>query len=302
MSKRKQDDADSAASNSQKPSSSTHEEQEIPSIATAESSIQTIQDDTVDIKEEPKTPPISATALPGLCASPIRNTSAIQIGTSSFTELVKKYSFNDKTMLIKDFIESGEKAALITCPRRFGKSINMDMMKTFLEIEVDENGIQKTLDTRKNYKLFTESNLQISIYKEFIQDHLGKYPVISLSFKDVNGANYDDILCGVKSIYKIYKVEDFQFKKGSVRRHYNCTFCDYSSPLSANVKRHLLTHTGERPFSCSVCGKGFIEKQSLTAHLLNHFGERPHKCNLCAKGFVRKSDLRAHMVVHLQKC
>ncbi|GFY53935.1 hypothetical protein TNIN_250541 [Trichonephila inaurata madagascariensis] len=76
-------------------------------LSTAESGTQAIQNEIVDTKVEPQTPPAIATALqcPNLCASPIKNISAIQIDTSSFTEFVNKYSFIDETKLVKDFIE-----------------------------------------------------------------------------------------------------------------------------------------------------------------------------------------------------
>ncbi|GFW20575.1 b lymphocyte-induced maturation protein 1 homolog [Trichonephila clavipes] len=90
---------------------------------------------------------------------------------------------------------------------------------------------------------------------------------------------------------------EYSIMLGTVKRH-QCPFCDYASLLLANVKRHILTHTGERPFICSVCNKGFIEKKNLTTHMLKHTGERPHKCQLCSKSFMRKDALKSHMIVH----
>ena len=63
------------------------------------------------------------------------------IGVNSFKELVEESSiFIDKAMLIKEFMDHSAQVLLITCPRRWSKSINMDMIKTFFEIEADTNG------------------------------------------------------------------------------------------------------------------------------------------------------------------
>ncbi|GFQ78644.1 hypothetical protein TNCT_613751 [Trichonephila clavata] len=103
----------------------------------------------------------------------------------------------------------------------------------------------------------------------------------------------------VSSMPPFYGVDgaEYSITLGTIKRH-QCPFCDYASLLSANVKRHILTHTGERPFICPVCNKGFIEKKNLTTHMLNHTGERPHKCRLCTKSFMRKDALKTHMIVH----
>jgi len=98
----------------------------------------------------------------------------IDIGNFSFEELVSKDNFYvDKTLFIKDYIELSSKVTLITRPRRFGKSMNLDMLEQFLDISKDSR------------KLF--ENLKISKYPELMDDHLNKYPVIKLDLKDIGG-------------------------------------------------------------------------------------------------------------------
>ena len=96
------------------------------------------------------------------------------IGVHTFKSLIGKSSiFIDKTLLIKEFIESSAEVLLITYPRRWGKSVNMDMLKTFFEIEVDQDG-NKCLDKTKteNYKLFQgEINLK-NTKQEYLEEPL----------------------------------------------------------------------------------------------------------------------------------
>lgn len=66
--------------------------------------------------------------------------SGIVIGSSDFIEVVKSSAYVDKTYLIVVFLNINEKVTLISCPRRFGKSTNLSMIKTFLRINVDLNG------------------------------------------------------------------------------------------------------------------------------------------------------------------
>jgi hypothetical protein len=138
-----------------------------------------------------------------------KNEPVTAIGESNFKQLIKKSTvFIDKTLLIKKFVENAAAVLLITCPRRWGKSINMDMVKTFLEIEMDANGnrINKKTET-ENYKLFhgiaspnekLEKCLNIAQYEDFVELHLGEYPIISVDFKDVKGNNYQEIVNRLK--------------------------------------------------------------------------------------------------------
>ncbi|KFM58731.1 Chorion transcription factor Cf2, partial [Stegodyphus mimosarum] len=81
------------------------------------------------------------------------------------------------------------------------------------------------------------------------------------------------------------------FKSGVVHR---CSYCSYTSPLKANVKRHLLVHTGEKPFSCNICQRRFAQKNYLQIHILAHTGERPYSCSFCQKRFTQKKYLQRH--------
>lgn len=99
-------------------------------------------------------------------------------GLESFAEIRRSdYYYVDKTALIKYVIADGGKVTLFTRPRRFGKSLNMDMLKNFFEIGADP-------------ALFRE--LEISKDKEFCAQYFGRYPVISISLKHVDGLTFSE--------------------------------------------------------------------------------------------------------------
>ncbi|KAK0177894.1 hypothetical protein PV328_001895 [Microctonus aethiopoides] len=115
----------------------------------------------------------------------------------------------DKTLLIKELFAIHH--ALITAPSRFGKSLNMDMVRRFFEIEVDEDGKQIDHDVEedelvlkevqsqsKNFKLF--HGKKISSDKEFMFKHFGSYPTIYVDFTRVNGSNFEQILDGLRLV------------------------------------------------------------------------------------------------------
>ena len=76
---------------------------------------------------------------------------------------------------------------------------------------------------------------------------------------------------------------------------YGCPFCSKIMPFPYHMKRHILTHTGEKPFICNVCGKAFNQKVTLKTHSLIHTGEKPFSCSKCGEGFTQKTHLQLHL-------
>ncbi len=105
----------------------------------------------------------------------------LPIGVSDFKELVTNYYYVDKTLLIKDFIDNRPKVSLFTRPRRFGKTLAMDMLKTYFEIS--------DVDTSHYFK-----NLNIWACGETYRSEQGKYPVIAISFKDIKYDSWEKAL------------------------------------------------------------------------------------------------------------
>ena len=76
------------------------------------------------------------------------------IGSDDFKDLIESGQYVDKSLFIKDVITDALKVPLITRPRRWGKSSNMSMLKTFLEIEVDEHGNELPEEKKVNPTYF----------------------------------------------------------------------------------------------------------------------------------------------------
>jgi hypothetical protein len=121
------------------------------------------------------------------------------LGTSDFRSIIQpnaitgeKSLYFDKTLMIKDLVEDNVNSLLFTRPRRFGKSLNMSMLKYFFGTKED---------------LF--SGLKIFQYPEIIEKYRGKIPTIFLSLKDVEGPTFENLLRRfpyfIKEAYKNHK-------------------------------------------------------------------------------------------------
>lgn len=112
---------------------------------------------------------------------------SLPIGISEFRKAVSKFYYIDKTLLIRDLIDEGAAVSLFTRPRRFGKTLNMDMLREYFEISSE--------DTSKYFK----DKLIWECGEEYRREQ-GKYPVIFLTFKDVKFQTWDETLENIKLI------------------------------------------------------------------------------------------------------
>ena len=111
----------------------------------------------------------------------------LPVGISGYMEAVTRYYYVDKTLMIRDFIDALTKVSLFTRPRRFGKTLNMDMLRVFFEKGGEDTSVY-----------FRDK--AIWACGEYYRSFQGKYPVIYLTFKDVKYGEWEKALKNIAEI------------------------------------------------------------------------------------------------------
>lgn len=124
----------------------------------------------------------------------------LPVGIEDFREICRKdFYYIDKTRLIEQLLDSWGKVNLFTRPRRFGKTLNMSMLRYFFEI-----GTDKTLF----------EGLHISQRSDLCEEYMGKFPVVSLTLKGVDGVTFERAKNKLLK-YIALEAERFNFLKNS---------------------------------------------------------------------------------------
>lgn len=113
----------------------------------------------------------------------------LPVGISDYRLASTEYYYVDKTMLIKEFLDERPMVSLFTRPRRFGKTLNMDMLRTFFE------------KTQEDTSVFFKNK---AIWKcgEWYRSFQGKYPVVFISFKDVKFETWEETIQNIAHIFR----------------------------------------------------------------------------------------------------
>ena len=131
----------------------------------------------------------------------------LPIGVSDFKAATTGYYYVDKTLLIRDFLDAKPMVSLFTRPRRFGKTLNMDMLRVFFEKTAE--------DTSVYFK-----DKQIWQYGDFYTRHQGQYPVVFLTFKDVKCLTWEETFQKIRILISLEFIRHNELENSSVLTTY----------------------------------------------------------------------------------
>ncbi|MEL6152581.1 MAG: AAA family ATPase [Bacteroidota bacterium] len=174
----------------------------------------------------------------------------IYTGTDDFAKLLLSSNvFVDKSLFVKEFLLNSGEAVLITRPRRWGKSLNMNMLGRFLAIEVDQDGQPISQEQSLNRKLFLGGEvalkpgktkqlapLNIAQYDEVVEDYQGQFPVISLGLKDIKADSYDKIFKKLrKTLVNLFETHAYLLNTNIMASHERELFDEYLQEKSDEI-------------------------------------------------------------------
>lgn len=132
---------------------------------------------------------------------------SLPIGVSDFKLATAGYYYVDKTLMIRDFLDKKPMVSLFTRPRRFGKTLNMDMLRVFFEKTND--------DTSVYFK-----DKQIWQCGDYYTKHQGQYPVIFLTFKDVKSMTWEETFQKIRRLISLEFIRHNELETSSVLTAY----------------------------------------------------------------------------------
>lgn len=132
---------------------------------------------------------------------------SLPIGVSDFKLATTSYYYVDKTLMIRDFLDKKPMVSLFTRPRRFGKTLNMDMLRVFFE--------KTNEDTSVYFK-----DKQIWQCGDYYTKHQGQYPVIFLTFKDVKSMTWEETFQKIRRLISLEFIRHNELETSSVLTSY----------------------------------------------------------------------------------
>lgn len=132
---------------------------------------------------------------------------SLPIGVSDFKLATTGYYYVDKTLMIRDFLDKKPMVSLFTRPRRFGKTLNMDMLRVFFE--------KTNEDTSVYFK-----DKQIWQCGDYYTKHQGQYPVIFLTFKDVKSMTWEETFQKIRRLISLEFMRHNELETSSVLTAY----------------------------------------------------------------------------------